>query len=186
MHPETAIRPNWLESDQALIILFASLRFHSVSPLCASAPLYPPLPHIMLFSRLAGFFQLFREYVCLVFSVPGSLLDVQGTPRLNTLEGNPREMRSAVVNELHGVSPVQLGRWACYSVVVIDWVFRGLKFESDVPPRRGAKKTVFVQALYINDLIRQLHSGYDIEHVGGFSHLFLIQQVKMGKTGATD
>jgi len=31
----------------------------------------------------------------------------QRAPRLNTLEGNPREMRSAVVNELHGVNPVQ-------------------------------------------------------------------------------
>jgi hypothetical protein len=43
-----------------------------------------------------------------------------GRPRLNTpmyhlpelqgrLEGNPREMRSAVVNEFHRVNPVQLG-----------------------------------------------------------------------------
>jgi len=29
---------------------------------------------------------------------------------LNTLGGNPSEMRFAVVNELHGVNPVQLGR----------------------------------------------------------------------------
>jgi len=29
---------------------------------------------------------------------------------LNTLEGDPREMRSAVVYEFHGVNPVQLGR----------------------------------------------------------------------------
>jgi len=32
------------------------------------------------------------------------------TPRLNALEGDPREMRSAVVYEFHGVNPVQLGR----------------------------------------------------------------------------
>jgi len=29
---------------------------------------------------------------------------------VNNLVGNPSEMRSAVVNEFHGVNPVQLGR----------------------------------------------------------------------------
>ena len=29
---------------------------------------------------------------------------------MNTLEGNPSEIRSAVINELHGVNPVQRGR----------------------------------------------------------------------------
>ena len=34
---------------------------------------------IMLFSRLTGFFQQFREYVCPAFSVPGFRLNVQRT-----------------------------------------------------------------------------------------------------------
>jgi len=34
----------------------------------------------------------------------------QWSPQLNTLEGNPGEIRYAVVNELHGVNPVQRGR----------------------------------------------------------------------------
>ena len=84
MHPEAAVKPNGLESDQALIILFANLRFHFVSPLflCAFAPLplsFPLLPHLMIFLRLAGFFQQFREYVCPAFSVPGFRLNVQRT-----------------------------------------------------------------------------------------------------------
>jgi hypothetical protein len=32
---------------------------------------------------------------------------IRRSPRLKTLEGNPREMRSAVVNEFHRVNPVQ-------------------------------------------------------------------------------
>ena len=65
---------------------------------------------IMLFSRLAKSFQRFREYVCPAFSVPGFRLDVQRIPRLNTLEGNPSEMRYARHgHEFNGVNPVQRG-----------------------------------------------------------------------------
>jgi len=38
------------------------------------------------------------------------LFGQRSAPQLNTLEGNPSVMRSAVVNELHGVNPVQRGR----------------------------------------------------------------------------
>ena len=37
-----------------------------VSPPCSFAP----LPHLMIFLQLTGFFRLFRESVCPAFSVP--------------------------------------------------------------------------------------------------------------------
>ena len=36
------------------------------------------------------------------------------------------------------------------------------------------------------DLVRQLHGGDDIEHIRGLAHLFLVEKVKMGQTGAAD
>ena len=36
-----------------------------------------------------------------------------------------------------------------------------------------------VSTLNINDLIRKLHGGDDIEHIGSLTHLFLIEKVEM-------
>ena len=47
---------------------------------------------IMIFLQLTGFFRLFRGCVCPALSVPGFRSDVQRTPRLNTLEGNPVQL----------------------------------------------------------------------------------------------
>jgi len=65
---------------------------YSNSFLSLSSSDVPAVEFIMIFLRLAKSFQQFLKYVYPAFSVPGSRLDVQRTPRLNTLEGNPVQL----------------------------------------------------------------------------------------------